>query len=181
MRAALIGGSFNPPHVGHLMAAYWVRATQPVDEVWLVPAFNHPFHKALAPFHHRVAMCELAARQVQGVAVSRVEAEVGGEGFTVETLEHLHRTRPELSLSWVMGSDLLAERAVWHRFDRIEALATLIVVHRAGFDAPEAPGPALARVSSTEIRERLAAGLDVSGWVPRAVADYARENALYRR
>ena len=57
MHVALIGGSFNPPHVGHLLAAHFVRATEPVDEVWLVPADEHPFGKPLAPFEHRLRMC----------------------------------------------------------------------------------------------------------------------------
>lgn len=181
LRIALLGGSFNPPHVGHLMAAYWTLATQEVDRVWLMPAHRHPFGKELVAFEHRVAMCELAARDLASVEVSRIEAEVGGEGRTVETLEHLRRTRPELELHLVVGSDVIPERHKWHRFDRIEELARLIVIHRAGYDVPEAPGPVLAEVSSTEVRRRLAAGEDVSLWVPRAVAAYAREHGLYAR
>lgn len=180
LRVALLGGSFNPPHVGHLMAAYYTLATQPVDRVWLMPAFNHPFRKTLAPFEHRVAMCELAARDLRNVEVTRVEAEVGGEGWTYETLEHLKRTRPDVEPSLVVGSDLMIERHKWQRFDRILELAKLIVIHRAGYDVPEAPGPVLAEISSTEVRRRLAAGEDVSQWVPRAVAEYAQAHGLYR-
>ena len=179
MRVALLGGSFNPPHVGHLMAAYWTLATHDVDRVWLMPAFNHPFRKNLTPFEHRVAMCELAARDVARVEVSRIEAEVGGEGWTYEVLEHLKATRPDIEPSLVIGSDLLLERDKWRRFDRILELAKLIVVHRAGYDQPEAQGPVLAEVSSTEVRRRLAANEDVSKWVPRAVAEYARAHNLY--
>ena len=61
MHIALFGGSFNPPHVGHMMAAYYVIATRPVDKLWLMPAYRHPFGKRLAPFDDRVKMCELAA------------------------------------------------------------------------------------------------------------------------
>jgi len=66
-QVALLGGSFNPPHVAHLMAAYWALATQGVAEVWLLPAFQHPFGKSLAAFEDRVRMCELAAAGVRGV------------------------------------------------------------------------------------------------------------------
>ena len=180
LRVALLGGSFNPPHVGHLMAAYWTLATQPVDRVWLMPAFNHPFRKSLAPFEHRLAMCELAARDVRHVEVTRVEAEVGGEGWTYETLEHLRRTRPDVEPSLVVGSDLMIEKDKWKRFDRIRELATLIVIHRYGYDVPEAPGPMFAEVSSTEVRRRFAAGEDVHRWVPRAVLEYAQAHQLYR-
>lgn len=180
LRVALLGGSFNPPHVGHLMAAYWTLATQDVDRVWLMPAFNHPFRKTLAPFEHRVAMCELAARDIHNVEVTRVEAEVGGEGWTYETLEHLRNARPDVEPSLVVGSDLLIEKHKWKRFDRILELAKLIVIHRAGYDVPEAPGPVLAEISSTEVRRRLAAGEDASRWVPRAVLEYASKHGLYR-
>jgi nicotinate-nucleotide adenylyltransferase len=179
MRVALLGGSFNPPHVGHLMAAYWVLASQPVDRVWLMPAFRHPFGKALTAFGHRLEMCRLAAQELGRVEVTGVESEVGGEGWTYETLEHLARARPDLELSLIVGSDIVLEREKWRRFDRILELARLIVVHRAGYDVPEAQGPVLAELSSTEVRRRLAAGEDGTGFVPASVAAYARRHQLY--
>ena len=87
---ALLGGSFNPPHVAHLMVAWWALSTQPVDEVWLLPAFAHPFGKELAPFEDRVRMCELAARALRGVHVCTAERELAGDplvGKTARTLE----------------------------------------------------------------------------------------------
>jgi nicotinate-nucleotide adenylyltransferase len=179
VRVALLGGSFNPPHVGHLMAAYWTLATQPVDRVWLMPVFEHPFHKVLAPFEHRMRMCELAAEELKNVEVTRVEAEVGREGWTYQTLEYLREKRPDLELSLVVGSDLMLERDKWRRFDRVIELARLIVIHRAGYDVPEAPGPVLAELSSTVVRQKLGRGEDVSLWVPQRVAAYAREHHLY--
>ena len=76
---ALLGGSFNPPHVAHLMVAYWTLATQDVREVWLLPSYRHPFGKDLAPFDDRVAMCELAARALRGVAVCTAERELADD------------------------------------------------------------------------------------------------------
>ena len=76
MQVALLGGSFNPPHVGHLLAAQYVRATQGVDEVWLMPAYRHPFGKALESFEHRVRMCELLCQDSLGLD----EDEPGGAG-----------------------------------------------------------------------------------------------------
>ncbi|MBI5549476.1 MAG: nicotinate (nicotinamide) nucleotide adenylyltransferase [Deltaproteobacteria bacterium] len=181
MRIALLGGSFNPPHVGHLMNAYYVLATREVDRVWLMPVFRHPFAKRLAPFEDRVRMCELAAARFSGgIEVSRVEAEAPGSGRTVETLDHLIGKYPEHQFSLVIGTDILPERSKWKDFDRIERMAAIIVVPRAGFPAPGVVGPALPEVSSTEIREKLARAQDVSALVPREVLAYARERGLYR-
>ncbi len=179
---ALLGGSFNPPHVAHLMAAYWTLATQDVTEVWLLPAYRHPFGKELAPFEHRVAMCELAVRALRGVAVCAAEAELRDDplvGKTARTLEHLHAKHPGYTFSLVIGADILAEADKWYRWDRVKELARIIVVGREGF--PAVPGaPSLPAVSSTEIRARLARGEDVSGLVPRKVREYLTAKSLYR-
>ena len=181
MRIALLGGSFNPPHVGHLMNAYYVLATREVDRVWLLPVFRHPFAKKLAPFSDRMRMCELAAARFSGgVEVCRAEADAPGSGKTVETLEYLIGKYPEHRFSLVIGTDILPERSKWTSFDRIEQMAQIIVVPRAGFPAPEAKGPALPEVSSSEVRERIARGEDVSALLPREVAAYVLEKELYR-
>lgn len=181
MRIALLGGSFNPPHVGHLMNAYYVLATREVDKVWLLPVFKHPFAKKLAPFSDRLKMCELAAARFAGaVEVSRAEADGPGSGKTVETLEYLAKAYPEHRFSLVIGTDILPERSKWTAFDRIEQMVEVVVVPRAGFPAPEAKGPPLPEVSSTEVREKLARGEDVSALVPREVLAYVREKKLYR-
>jgi nicotinate-nucleotide adenylyltransferase len=178
---ALLGGSFNPPHVGHLLAAHFVRATQPVDEVWLVPSHRHPFGKPLVAFEHRLKMCEAIARDAAGwLKVSAVEREVPGEGRTVDTLEHLHERHPSSSFTLVIGSDILPDLPKWKDVPRIEQLATVLVLHRAGHPSPRAFGPPLAQVSSTEIRDRLARGEEPVDLVPRAVLAYVRKHALYR-
>jgi nicotinate-nucleotide adenylyltransferase len=180
MEIALLGGSFNPPHVGHLMAAVWVRACERVDQVWLMPAFRHPFGKVLAAYEHRVRMCELLARESSGwLHVSQVEREVGGEGRTIDTLEHLREKLPDDRFCFVIGSDILPDLPKWKDFDRIRELARVLVLYRAGYPAPEAVGPPLAEVSSTEIRQQLERDVPPSGLVPRSVIDYARANGLY--
>ncbi len=179
---AILGGSFNPPHVAHLMAAYWTLATQEVAEVWLLPSYRHPFGKALAPFEDRVRMCELAARAIRGAAVCTAEAELADDplvGKTARTLEHLHEKHPGSDFALVVGADVLPETGTWYRWDRVQELARIVIVGREGY--PPVPGaPALPRISSTEIRARLAKGEDVSGLVPRKVREYAVEKGLYR-
>lgn len=177
---ALLGGSFNPPHVGHLMAALYVRASLGSDEVWLVPSFNHPFGKPLAPFDDRVAMCEAMAQDVgPWLRVSRAEAEVGGEGRTIQLLEWLLPKHPGVKFRWIIGSDILADLPKWKAWDRIEQLVEVTVLHRAGYPAARALGPPMAEVSSTEIRKRFEAGDVPTDLVPRRALDVARERGLY--
>jgi nicotinate-nucleotide adenylyltransferase len=179
---ALLGGSFNPPHVAHVMAAWWALSTQPVDEVWLLPAFVHPFGKALAPFEDRVRMCELAVRAVRGAFVCAAEAELAGDplaGKTARTLEHLVTKHPGHRFSLVVGADILPDTPKWYRWDRVRELAGVIVIGREGWPAVEG-APMLPAISSSAIRERLARGQDVAGLVPRKVLAYVRERGLYQ-
>ena len=180
MQVALLGGSFNLPHVGHLLAAHYVRATQGVDEVWFMPTFRHPFGKVTAPFEHRVHMCERLCQDAAGwMKTSRVESEVGKDGRTVDTLEFLHARHPDHRFTLVIGSDILADLPHWKDFERIQRMARVLVLYRAGYPAGEAVGPPLALVSSTEIRDRLARGELPSDLVPGPVLTYAREHHLY--
>lgn len=177
---ALLGGSFNPPHVGHVMAALYVRTTLQVDEVWLVPSFHHPFGKDLAPFDARVAMCEAVAKEIgPWLKVSRAESEVGGEGRTIDLLEWLLPKHAGTKFRWIIGSDILAELPKWKAWDRIQQLVDVTVLHRAGYPAPNALGPPLAEVSSTEIRKRLLANDAPTDLVPAAALMIARERNLY--
>jgi nicotinate-nucleotide adenylyltransferase len=180
VNVALLGGSFNPPHIGHLMAALYVRATQPVEEVWLMPTFRHPFGKQQVAFEHRVRMCEVMAADLSGwLRVTEIERELGGEGRTVDTLTHLVSAFPSHRFSLVIGSDILKDLPHWKDFDRIRELAKVLVLYRAGYPAAEAVGPPLAEVSSTEIRQMLTVGEEPTTLVPRAVLEYARAQSLY--
>jgi nicotinate-nucleotide adenylyltransferase len=178
MRVALFGGSFNPPHLGHQLVALSVLETQPVDELWMVPCFRHPFDKALAPFVDRLEMCQRAARALgPRVHVSDVEARLGGESRTLLTVQALSRERPDVQLSLVIGADLVDEVSTWYGADELRRRVGFIVIGRAGYPGPggfEMPG-----ISSTEVRRRLAQGEDVSALVPRLVLDYLRDKALY--
>jgi nicotinate-nucleotide adenylyltransferase len=178
---ALLGGSFNPPHVAHAMAALWALSTQAVDEVWLLPAYVHPFGKTLAPFEDRVRMCELTVRAIRGAFVCPAEAELAGDplvGKTARTLEHLRAKHPAHRFSLVIGADILPETPKWYRWDRVRELAGVIVVGREGWPPVEG-APTLPAIASRTIRERLARGEDVSGLVPRRVLEYVRERGLY--
>ncbi len=179
---ALFGGSFNPPHLGHLLAAAWVLATEPVDELWFVPVLQHPLGKPLVgSYEHRLALCEMVARQLASARVSRAEEE-SGQTRTVDLLEWLQRRHPGTRFALVLGTDLDAEKAQWKRFDRVEQLARIVSVQRGGYEAGQAGDEAVVipRISSTHVRALLKSGGDASHLVPRAVLESIRDSGTYR-
>jgi nicotinate-nucleotide adenylyltransferase len=181
VNVAVFGGSFNPPHLAHVLACALVLATEEVDVVLVVPTYRHAFAKALAPFDDRVRMCELAMASMPQTTVSRVEEELGGDSYTLRTLQHLARTNPAWRLRLVIGADILAETPRWMAFDEVAKLAPPIVLGRAGIVADTAGPPLLPEVSSTAVRDAMARGAwsDLSSLVPRNVVAYARERGLY--
>ena len=188
-RVALYGGSFNPPHVGHVLGVVYALSTAPIDEVVVVPVYRHPFAKNLAPYTERLRMCELAVGWIPHVTISRVEEELGGESLTLRTIEHLVATRPDWSIRLLVGSDVLGDLPKWHRWDRIAELAPPLVLGRAGFDATNAGvtwvgregAEMLPRVSSSEIRSAIASSdVDsVRALVPASVLDHIAAKRLY--
>jgi nicotinate-nucleotide adenylyltransferase len=182
-RIALFGGSFNPPHVAHQLVALYVLETQPVDELWFVPTYTHPFGKELAAYDHRLAMCELAAAPLgPRASASRAEAELAARpGFVASrTLDLVELVvargyAPRL----VVGADILADAAKWHRWDDVVAKAPPIVVGRAGYTPPT--DVTMPDISATRVRDLLARGAsDVTGLVPRDVLRYIAQHHLYQ-
>jgi nicotinate-nucleotide adenylyltransferase len=176
---AIFGGSFNPPHVAHQMVCLYILEACPVDELWVIPTYRHPFAKSLVDFEHRFAMCELAMALFGArVKVSRVEEELAQPSSrTLHTLNALRQRFPGDDFRLVVGADILAERDKWYRWDEIERLAPPIVVGRRGY--PSQSGLELPDVSSTEVRSRLASGRDASDLVPAQVMAYISERGLY--
>ena len=181
MNVAIFGGSFNPPHVAHVLACALVLAVEDVERVLVVPTFRHPFAKALAPYEDRLAMCALSFRGMPAVEVSPVEQELGGESRTLRTLEHLAAAHPEWRMRLIVGADILNEAPRWYGFETIARLAPLIVLGRAGVDAPGAGPSLLPEVSSTRVRQSIAgrAWEEAGRLVPRAVLAHIRSRGLY--
>jgi nicotinate-nucleotide adenylyltransferase len=184
----LFGGSFNPPHVAHQLVALYVLETV-VDEVWFVPTFSHPFGKNLAPYDHRVAMCELAASPLGARAqVSRAEQELAQRADfvasrTLDLVEHLIAKHPDAQFRLVVGADILGERDKWYRWDDVTARAPLVVLGRGGYEVPPGSietGVTMPEISATHIRELLATkDPAVSRLLPQAVLRYIARHGLY--
>lgn len=189
MRIGVFGGTFDPPHVGHLVTAVNVRHELGLDEVLLVVA-NDPWQKAdlvVSPAEDRFAMVESAVGDVDGVRASRIELDHGGPSYTADTLATLHRDAPGADVYLVLGSDAAALLPTWERVDEVRRLATLAVVTRPGSEAARPPEgwdhrvvevPRL-EVSSTDLRARVVDGRPLDYLVPEAVVRTIRERGLY--
>jgi nicotinate-nucleotide adenylyltransferase len=178
---AIFGGSFDPPHLGHVLLAAYALTMSDVERVLVVPVFQHAFGKSLSDFERRMEMCRLAFADFRRVEVSPCERELGGESRTLRLVEELAARYPKHRLRILIGADILAESSNWQGFDRICQRAPLLVVGRGGYEQPCADprAPSLPEISSSAIREALARGADVSLWVPAKVRAYIAQHALY--
>lgn len=187
-RTVIYGGSFDPPHMGHQMAVMYLLEALNADRVWLVPTYRHPLGKQPLPFPQRRKMCALmAAAFGDRVVVSDVEAQLGGAGRTFDLVHYLQSTHPELSFALAVGADILEETQAWHRWDDICAMLPVVVLGRRGYaDASAAESRIhmlaieLPEVSSSSIRDLVAAGGPPGGLLPRAVLNHIENNGLYR-
>jgi len=186
---ALFGGSFNPPHVGHVLAVAYVLSTERVERVVVVPVFEHALGKHLAPFEHRVEMAVRAFGWLPRVEVSRIEARLGAPSRTLRTIHALEAEHPDWELRLMVGSDILSEIHQWQAFEEIERRAPPLVLPRTGALTASGAPQLLPEVSSTEVRALIAAqaksaesnsATEVEELVPRAVLAYVREHGLYQ-
>jgi len=194
-RIGVMGGTFDPIHVGHLAIADDVREALGLERILFVPAGTPP-HKpagAVTPVEHRVAMVEAAIADNAAFELSRIEVDRPGPSYTVDTVEALAQT---FDVTVILSVETFLELPSWHEPDRLFAAASVAVVPREGYASPDPawlsnafPGredrvryveaPHLG-VSSTGIRARIAAGRTIRYLVPIAVAKYVAAHGLYR-
>jgi nicotinate-nucleotide adenylyltransferase len=187
-RLGVFGGTFDPVHVGHVVVAAETRSALRLDRVLLVVA-GDPWQKrgkVVAPARDRLMLVQAAVEGVDGVEASSIEVERDAPSVTADTLDALAGPRRELFL--VLGADAVANMHTWRRLEDTRLLATIVVVERNGDVHAEPPGPGwrverlpIPRldVSSSDVRERLAAGRPVDGLVPPAVVHAIRARGLY--
>lgn len=199
-RIGILGGTFDPIHLGHLEAASAAARALSLDRVLLLPSRTPP-HRSTEPrasVFHRFAMAALAAAD-SGMSVSDLEVRREGPSYTALTLEALHRDGyTPAQLFFITGSDAFADVATWYDYPRILQMANFVVVSRPGAPTPSAviPNPQsripdstrptvlsveaeTPDVSSTDIRRRVGAGESIDGMVPSSVAGHIRRHRLY--
>ena len=204
MRIAILGGTFDPIHNGHLAAAHSVSSAFRTDEVRFVPAFSAPHkqsHDSSSAFH-RFAMVALAISPFERFRISSMEVDAMEKRYTVDTLERMRAENPNAEFLFVLGTDMYRDFETWKNYRAMFTLAHIVVVHRPGFafredlaphrvlregdpvTLPSKPGvfylPFVEQpVSSTDIREACHRGDDASRWVPPAVWSYIGKHKLY--
>ena len=192
MRLAIFGGSFDPPHIGHLLVAVDAAEQLTLDRVVFVPTATQPLKtgRAVASAEQRVAMVRLLVGGDPRLEVSTVEVDRAGLSFTVDTLAHFAERQPQDSRFLLLGDDVLASFGQWKEPGRILGLAQVVLLEREGQRSalPSVmEGANVQRlrqrridVSSTEIRERIRTGKSVRGMVTDGVAEYIGRAGLYR-
>jgi nicotinate-nucleotide adenylyltransferase len=204
----ILGGSFNPPHRGHIALARHARAELGLERVLLMPARISPGKAAAqepnsARPEHRLEMCRLAVAGVEGVGASALEIERDGPSYTVDTLRRLHADQPDIEITFILGADVARTLPAWRESSALPALARFAVALRAAEPPPAEPplggrgvqptpgepGPAFSisllsmpaiDISSSLVRDRVRRGLPVEELVGPAVAAYIAEHGLYR-
>lgn len=158
-RVCLFGGSFDPPHVCHTLAAVWALQTLPIDEVWWVLTYDHAFGKQLRPWEDRLAMVRATTQDFQpAMQVSQIERELGGVSRTIDTVRALKERYPLAEFSLLIGSDLVDQVPTWKEADALLQLADLYVIGREGTSKVDADALVLPNVSSTALRAAIAEG-----------------------
>ncbi len=188
LRIGVLGGTFDPIHIGHLAAASEVHAALSLDRVLVVPAAEQPFKRGreCASGEERLAMARIAVAGDPRLEVSDVDIARGAPTYTIDTMMELDAAHPDAEWFFVTGADALARLDEWRESEQLRELATFVGVTRPGYevpvglpDVPLVEVPALG-VSSTDVRRRVGLGLPIRYLVPDMVADYIGEHHLYR-
>ena len=187
-RIGVMGGTFDPIHNGHLVAASEVADAFQLDEVIFVPT-GVPWHKkAVSSAEHRYLMTVIATAANPSFTVSRVDVDRPGVTYTIDTLEEVAKTYPDADLFFISGADAIAQILAWKDIDKIWPLATFVAVTRPGhiLELPDTEQaaievlevPALA-ISSTAVRARVTGGKPIWYLVPDGVVQYIAKHELY--
>jgi nicotinate-nucleotide adenylyltransferase len=195
-RIGLLGGTFDPPHLGHAAAALEARRLLDLDLVVLVVA-NDPWQKTaearigdadvVSPADVRLAMTRAAVVGLDGIRVDDVEIRRGGPSYTAETLAHFSETQPGAELFLLLGSDIAPWLDTWVRPDEVRRRATIVVMERPGFEEGRPPAGwehqvlhgSFPDLASNDLRERFGATGELDDSVPAGVAELIRAHGLY--
>lgn len=191
MRLGLFGGRFDPPHIGHLLAAQSAFEALALDELWFVPAKAPPHKPAVAPAPMRLEMLKLAIGDNPAFKVSDIELTRPGPSYTYDTVMAIKEKRPGDDIFFLTGADAYREIATWHRAEELTEAVTMVALARPGYTLATLAAPfgervtslqtRLCDVSSTEIRLRRRRAESVRYLVPEAVEMYLDRNDLYRQ
>ena len=187
MKVGVLGGSFDPPHIGHYFVIQQILELMPeIDKILLVPAFQHQWKPAFANVEARKSMLKCFVRN--RVEISNVEIQRKGISYTIDTIREL-KVQTEAELYWIVGSDIVYEFERWERKDELKKVAHFLVFPRdpyhlpkklpQGFECIQDKYLITTNISSTTIRQRVKMGKDITYLVPEEVRKYIIKNKLY--
>lgn len=190
-RVGIIGGTFDPVHIGHLVAADQVLFYNQLDQVWFMPAFKppHKMEQAITDYQHRVAMLELVAELNPSYQVCTIEGEREGPSYTYDTIIELQKLYPEIEFNFVIGADIFNTLTKWYRINELVQLIKFIGLNRINCEKviieksileqiTMVPMPQL-EISSSLIREYVLDGRGLDYLVPKPVEEYIKEHQIY--
>ncbi len=188
-RVGILGGTFNPLHIGHLAIAEVAQEQMDLDKVIFVPSYLPPHKRIanLAPADERLEMVRLAIKENPKFDISNYEVEKGGKSYTIETVRYFQDKFPDAKLFFIVGGDSAADLHTWKNIDKILEIVTFIVVNRPGHDECVAniahhsvvlPG---IDISSSYVRRRLTQGKSIKYLVPDEVFRYIEQHKLYSK
>jgi nicotinate-nucleotide adenylyltransferase len=184
MRIAIFGGSFDPPHLGHLKIAESILSVRLADQIWFVPCGTHPFNKKMSPSHNRLTMVKLMLHK--NMKVTDYEVEKRGSSYSYDTLTYFSKRFPQHNFSCIIGSDQLSEFHKWKRYKDLLARFPVYVYPRTGYSfKPLYQGMipltsfSSVNISSTNIRKRFLQDNIFTGLVDPKVVAYIRNSCLY--
>lgn len=192
-RVALYGGSFNPPHNGHVLAVEAALTLAPIDEVWLLPVVHHPFQKDLLSFSLREALLEAAfSRFFPLVRIESIERELPTPNYSYHTILALQERHPEIDFSFMMGSDTYLERESWYKWESIDRCLSGRIILMEREHSPLPPQslqemkpsvtrlPTLPNFSSSAVRVAIHAKVPYWWMLPEGVKTLIQEQGLYK-
>ncbi|WP_216828994.1 nicotinate-nucleotide adenylyltransferase [Alkalihalobacterium elongatum] len=187
-KIGILGGTFDPPHIGHLLIAQEVLEQCKLDEIWFMPA-NIPPHKKtndVSSINDRIEMVTKAIEGKEQFILSTVELERNGPSYTVDTLKELKTKLPDVEFYFIIGGDMIEQLHTWERIDELFEYVTFVGLQRPGYSQPTMYEDKMklltipqVDISSTDIRERLKKGRSIRYFVPEQVRHFIEERELY--
>lgn len=188
MKVAVLGGSFDPPHIGHYFVIKQILEVRPdIDKILLVPAYQHQWKPIQASVKDRIQM--LRCLENEKIKISDIELKRSGISYTIDTVKELKKATNAF-IYWIVGSDILHEFDRWEKTDELLNLTTFLVFPRdpyhipknlpKGFEVLENKHLITTNISSTAIRERIKDGKSIEYFVPREVEEYIVEHKIYK-
>lgn len=181
------GGSFNPPHIAHVLMVSALHVYCPRARIWVAPTYVHAFNKSLMPYDLRLQMLEQTMGHIPNVTISTIERDLhDSTSYTIDVVREILRREPQTKIYITVGADIIGQLPQWRAYEELCRLARFMVFPREGYDNTLAlPIPHLPEVSSSEIRKKMSADNDICGLVPAAVSELleswkAREPDVYK-